>query len=201
MTVGDHLLHPNYMRLFPRGEITVLSVADSKHYTASTSCFGIDEDLRIRLWNDYRKLAQKQTELYQKGKCSKEELQARYYIYIMSRDIQTVDCDCPLESPSYVDRQQVFAKDLDPICMLALSNAYVAMCADTTFKDKGRKENVLELLAWYASRSGFGELYSYDAYANFIPFDTSVFNGHIRKLSYDFNVRNAKPVKVEIIKK
>lgn len=117
MTVGDHLLHPNYMRLFPRGEITVLSVADSKHYTASTSCFGIDEDLRIRLWNDYRKLAQKQTELYQKGKCSKEELQARYYIYIMSRDIQTVDCDCPLESPSYVDRQQVFAKDLDPICI------------------------------------------------------------------------------------
>ena len=44
MTVGDHRLHPNYMRLFPRGEITVLSVADSKHYTASTSCFGIDED-------------------------------------------------------------------------------------------------------------------------------------------------------------
>jgi len=52
MTVIEHLMHPNYKRLFPQGEITILSVADDEHYDASDSGFGLErpikEDIDLR---------------------------------------------------------------------------------------------------------------------------------------------------------
>lgn len=66
MTVIDHLMHPSYVRLFPRNAITVLSVANSPRVSISDSGFGLDEptdehmDLRayirdcllFRMWHE-----------------------------------------------------------------------------------------------------------------------------------------------------
>lgn len=167
------------------------------------SCGGCDPQKHNAVWDDYRNEARKQKASVENGSVSKETLQARYYIHIMWRDLNSKKCDCPKESPSYMDRKQVFADQVDPICVLTLTKRYAVLMQDTTqdHNDIRKKEidGIVQLLTWYSDAVGIGGVQSYDEYGTLMPVDTAIINKKVRDLSFRFNVSHTPATKVELI--
>lgn len=173
-----------------------------------TSCGGCGNRKCYEIWDEYRNQARAQTDGAKKGNYSKDQLPARYYLWLMWRDMRLEECGCPKESPSQQDRYQVFYENIDPICVLVLTNRYVELSKDSIPKDSiasdstvifDEKKNITDILTWYGQAIGLGDVQSYDAYGGLIPMDTEMINKKVRELSLRFNAAHAHPIKVELI--
>lgn len=173
-----------------------------------TFCVGCDNGECHEIWNEYRNHARIQTENAKNGNYSKNQLPARYYLWLMWRDARLAECGCPKESPSQQDRYQVFSEDVDPICMLAITERYVELSVDSMLKNSvvdsstaifDEKKDIENILTWYAKAVGLGDAQSYDAYGGLIPIDTEMINRKVRELSLQFNATRSHPIKVELI--
>lgn len=180
-----------------------------------SSCGDCSEKRRSDIWNEYRTKADRETKLFKEGKLSKEQLEARYYIWVAWRDNELKMHKCEKWSPSPNDRYQVHADQLDPICMLSLTNRYMELSSRVDSGIWARNSNnsgsrdsidtmdefnqIQKYLKWYGNYIGIGDVESYDAYGGLIPMDTALINSRTREMSYQFHLRHALPTKVELI--
>ncbi len=166
------------------------------------SCCGAgscDSEKRVKVWDDYRRYAQTQRSMLDSGEITADQLEARYYILIMERDINSANCGCPLESPSNADRQQKFASQMDPGCVLVLTKRYGDILNDTTAQRVEERKGLEQMLSWYGYAVGLGNVHGYDAYGAMLPVDTALINKRVRELSASFFAANVPPKKVELI--